>query len=58
MAAESAGRAAGYCWLEHPDGARFCTLPPGHDGDQHVDKFRGRESLTAATGTAWPERLD
>lgn len=50
----SAGRAAGYCWLAHPDGGRFCSLPPGHDGD-HVDVFRGRASPTAATGTRWRE---
>lgn len=30
QAANSAGRAGGYCWVEHPTGGRHCTLRPGH----------------------------
>lgn len=29
-AEQSAGRAGGYCWVEHPDGGTFCTRLPGH----------------------------
>lgn len=29
-AAESGGRAAGYCYVEHPEGGACCTRPPGH----------------------------
>lgn len=29
---QSAGRAAGYCWAEHPGSHLHCTKPPGHDG--------------------------
>jgi hypothetical protein len=29
-AAGPAGRAGGYCWVEHPKGGRHCTLYPGH----------------------------
>lgn len=29
-AAASAGRAAGYCWVEHPEGGAHCTRLPGH----------------------------
>lgn len=27
---QSAGRAAGYCWAEHPTEPLRCTEPPGH----------------------------
>lgn len=33
VAASSAGRAAGYCWIQHPDQALFCTRPAGHTGE-------------------------
>lgn len=33
-AAQSAGRAAGYCWIRHPTEALFCTRPADHTG-QH-----------------------
>ncbi|MER5470861.1 hypothetical protein [Streptomyces sp. NPDC002685] len=25
-------RISNYCWVEHPNGARHCTLPVGHAG--------------------------
>ncbi|MFH8805462.1 hypothetical protein ACH4F6_38975 [Streptomyces sp. NPDC017936] len=48
------GRAAGYCWQKHPEGAGRCTRPPGHDGD-HVDYYTGRRSLAATEGHRWPQ---
>ncbi|MDX2837957.1 hypothetical protein PV377_02885 [Streptomyces ipomoeae] len=51
-AAQSAGRAAGYCWMEHPSGHAHCTRPP-HSDSQHVDYYNGRKSLTDASGIAW-----
>ncbi|WP_326780448.1 hypothetical protein OG481_09890 [Streptomyces longwoodensis] len=54
-AASSGGRAAGYCWLEHPDGGRYCTRAPGHSDREHIDVYRGRESVTSVAGTAWRE---
>ncbi|MFJ4617443.1 hypothetical protein [Streptomyces sp. NPDC088812] len=27
-----------YCWTEHPDGGRRCTLPQGHAG-QHLHQY-------------------
>ncbi|MGI5443409.1 hypothetical protein [Streptomyces shenzhenensis] len=53
-AQQSAGRAAGYCWLEHPKGRRFCTRRP-HADQQHIDHYRGRRASTDAQGTAWVE---
>ncbi|MFJ3310292.1 hypothetical protein ACIPSA_46335 [Streptomyces sp. NPDC086549] len=53
-AAQSAGRAAGYCWLEHPDGGAHCTRPP-HTGQQHVDYYNGRTSPTDTNGHEWEE---
>jgi hypothetical protein len=39
-AAQSAGRAAGYCWVEHPEGGAHCTRPPGHRPRlRHVDYY-------------------
>jgi hypothetical protein len=39
-AVTSAGRAAGYCWVEHPDGGAHCTRPPGHrPRSRHVDYY-------------------
>jgi hypothetical protein len=32
-AAQSAGRAAGYCWMKHPTRGQHCTRPVGHTGD-------------------------
>ncbi|MGW7260798.1 hypothetical protein [Streptomyces sp. NPDC054834] len=53
-AAQSGGRAAGYCWLEHPSGGARCTRPP-HSDQRHVDYYNGRKSPTDATGTEWFE---
>lgn len=53
-AAQSAGRAAGYCWLEHPDGGAHCTRTP-HTDRRHVDYYNGRKSPTDASGTEWEE---
>ncbi|MFI5684663.1 hypothetical protein [Streptomyces sp. NPDC051636] len=53
-AAQSGGRAAGYCWLEHPGGRAHCTRPP-HTDRQHVDYYNGRTSPTDAAGTEWFE---
>lgn len=51
-AAQSAGRAAGYCWMEHPNGRAHCTRTP-HTDNQHVDYYNGRESPTATAGFTW-----
>ncbi len=51
-AAQSAGRAAGYCWMEHPDGHAHCIRPP-HTDQQHVDFYNGRPSPTATSGIEW-----
>lgn len=51
LAAQSAGRAAGYCWMKHSSGAH-CTRPP-HGDDQHESFYIGRTSLTATTGIKW-----
>lgn len=48
-----AGRAAGYCWLENPDGPGRCTRPPRHGG-RHVDCYNGRRSPAATSGYSWP----
>ncbi|NUP16581.1 MAG: hypothetical protein HOZ81_10830 [Streptomyces sp.] len=45
---------AGYCWATQPSGGH-CTRPPGHDGDEHVDYYSGRTSLTATSGAKWSE---
>ncbi|MFJ5259075.1 hypothetical protein ACIQAC_01190 [Streptomyces sp. NPDC088387] len=39
IAEKSAGRAGGYCWIEHPDGGSFCTLHPGHEPDLHFNFY-------------------
>lgn len=51
----SGGRAAGYCWLEHPNGAGRCTREPGHPGSTHIDHYNGRPSPTSAKGVQWSE---
>lgn len=51
-AAQSAGRAAGYCWMKHPTENAHCTRPP-HTDAQHVDYYNGRPSLTATSGFTW-----
>ncbi|MEU0739134.1 hypothetical protein [Streptomyces sp. NPDC006134] len=38
-AAESAGRAAGYCWLPHPESGLHCTRPP-HQTGPHEHTYR------------------
>ena len=48
------GRAAGYCWLEHPKGLARCTRPPHTDSD-HVDHYTGRTSPTSTKGVEWSE---
>jgi len=53
-AAQSGGRAAGYCWLEHPSGNAFCTRQP-HTDDRHVDHYTGRPSVRATAGVTWRE---
>ncbi|MFF4752636.1 hypothetical protein ACWD5R_11530 [Streptomyces sp. NPDC002514] len=53
-AAQSAGRAAGYCYLEHPLGNRFCTRRP-HTDSLHIDYYRGRESAADTQGISWCE---
>lgn len=53
-AEQSAGRAAGYCWLEHPSGSAHCTRSPHRDG-LHVDYYNGRTSPTDTRGTEWSE---
>jgi hypothetical protein len=50
----SAGRAAGYCWLAHPDGGAHCTRRP-HEDRRHVDYYNGRTSHTDTHGTEWTE---
>ncbi len=36
IAAQSAGRAAGYCWIRDPQTGLHCTRPPGHaPGHRH-----------------------
>ncbi|WP_086765307.1 hypothetical protein [Streptomyces bobili] len=50
----SGGRAAGYCWLEHPDGKARCTRQP-HTGSEHIDYYTGRPSLTSVKGVEWTE---
>lgn len=51
-AEQSAGRAAGYCWMEHPGGHAHCTRSP-HSDQQHVDFYTGRTSPTATSGIEW-----
>lgn len=41
-AEQSAGRAGGYCWMEHQDGGSHCTLHPGHKG-RHFDYYTRNE---------------
>jgi len=38
-AEESAGRAAGYCWVENLTGPGRCTMPPGHSSRRHRDDY-------------------
>jgi hypothetical protein len=52
QAAQSAGRAAGYCWMRHPSGSAHCTRPPHGDG-QHESYYVGRISADATTGVKW-----
>jgi hypothetical protein len=54
QAARSGGRAAGYCWLEHPSRGAHCTRPPHTDG-RHVDHYNGRQSPTDVKGVEWTE---
>ncbi|MBD9703350.1 hypothetical protein IHE56_14925 [Streptomyces sp. ID01-12c] len=54
QAARSAGRAAGYCWMEHPSGHAHCTRRP-HSDNEHVDYYTGRQSVTATSGVTWRE---
>lgn len=54
QAARSAGRAAGYCWREHPAGNAFCTRQP-HTDAEHVDYYTGRQTVTATAGVTWRE---
>jgi hypothetical protein len=53
-AATSAGRAAGYCWLEHPSGYGHCTRRP-HTDARHVDYYTGRKQHTDTHGVEWTE---
>lgn len=41
-AERSAGRAGGYCWVEHRHGGSHCTLHPNHQG-RHFDFYSRRE---------------
>lgn len=50
----SAGRAGGYCWMEHPKGGRHCTRRP-HADRHHVDYYNGRTSPTDTHGTEWED---
>jgi len=53
----AAGRAAGYCWAERPDGPGLCTRPPGpHSDGDHVDYYTGRQSPTDVEGYRWPQQ--
>lgn len=51
----SGGRAAGYCWLEHPTGTARCTREPGHSGSKHIDYYTGRPSPASVKGVEWSE---
>ena len=43
-AEQSAGRAAGYCWVEHPNTASHCTRPPGHYPKlKHTNYYRPQD---------------
>ncbi|MER6350708.1 hypothetical protein ABT186_02330 [Streptomyces sp. NPDC001634] len=42
-AAKSAGRAAGYCWVEHPAEPLHCTRWPNHRGRPHKHYYTGTE---------------
>lgn len=53
-AEQSGGRAAGHCWLEHPDGGAHCSRLP-HSDRWHVDYYNGRTSLTDTRGIEWHE---
>ncbi|CCK30372.1 hypothetical protein BN159_5993 [Streptomyces davaonensis JCM 4913] len=53
-AEQSAGRAGGYCWMEHPKGGRHCTRRP-HSHPNHVDYYNGRKTVTDPRGTEWKE---
>lgn len=53
-AEQSGGRAAGYCWLEHPEGLGRCTRKP-HTGFAHVDHYNGRPTPSSAKGVEWSE---
>jgi hypothetical protein len=53
-AQQSGGRAAGYCWLEHPKGLGRCTRQP-HTDSEHVDYYTGRAKPTSVKGVEWSE---
>ncbi|MFI9598975.1 hypothetical protein ACIHCX_03670 [Streptomyces sp. NPDC052043] len=56
QASLAAGRAAGYCWAQRPEGPPGrCTRRPDHDGD-HMDHYAGRRSVTDVVGYRWPQR--
>ncbi|MDT7847174.1 hypothetical protein [Streptomyces justiciae] len=42
VAAQSAGRAGGYCWVEEKGGGYSCTLRPAHGG-KHYHFYSGTE---------------
>ena len=42
QASQSAGRAAGYCWVQNPDGPGRCTWPP-HALGGHKDHYANTE---------------
>ncbi|WP_437069001.1 hypothetical protein [Streptomyces sp. enrichment culture] len=53
-AERSAGRAGGYCWLEHPSAYGHCTKRP-HTDRRHIDFYTGRMSPTDTRGKEWME---
>jgi hypothetical protein len=53
-AEQSAGRAGGYCWLEHPSGHGHCTRTP-HADRRHMDYYTGRREHTDTHGLVWDE---
>lgn len=42
-AAQSAGRAAGYCWVKFGPRRRHCTRPPEHEGGHKSYYYRDGE---------------
>ncbi|MGW2896834.1 hypothetical protein ACWDAO_20010 [Streptomyces sp. NPDC001212] len=53
-AALAASHAAGYCGVPRPSGGGRCTRRPGH-GDEHVDYYNGRRSITDTAGYRWSQ---